>query len=152
MGRDDDEARRAAHLAGSVGINKVGGYLSGGMTTWREEKRDTEEIERIDVAELRERADEVQILDVREQSEWDDGHIPGSDFTPYHDIHELPDGFDPARPVAVICSSGQRAATAASLLQRHGAERPLHVIGGGVGTWARAGGPIESSEPAETTP
>jgi rhodanese-related sulfurtransferase len=45
--------------------------------------------------------------------------------------------------VAVICSSGQRAAPAASLLRRHGASEVLHVVDGGVGTWEREGGPIE---------
>jgi hydroxyacylglutathione hydrolase len=150
IGRDDEEAKRAAHLAGSVGIRKLGGYLAGGMTTWREEKRPTDSIERIDVPELRERADDLQILDVREESEWNERHIPGSIFTPYHDLHELPDDLDPERPVAVLCSSGQRAATAASLLQRYGAREPIHVVDGGVGTWARNGWPIEeASAPAE---
>jgi glyoxylase-like metal-dependent hydrolase (beta-lactamase superfamily II)/rhodanese-related sulfurtransferase len=152
IGRDDEEAKRSAHLAASVGIRKLGGYLAGGMTTWREEKRPTEAIERIDVAELHERADALQILDVREESEWNERHIPGSLLTPYHDLHELPDELDPKTPVAVVCSSGQRAATAASLLQRYGVEEPLHVVDGGVGTWARSGWPIEESAAAEAAP
>jgi hydroxyacylglutathione hydrolase len=69
---------------------------------------------------------------VRERSEWDAGHIEGSVHVPYHDIDALPDGVDSARPVAVICSSGQRAAVAASLLRRHGAKQVLHVVDGGV--------------------
>jgi len=152
VGRDGEEAKRAAHLAGSVGIRKIGGYLSGGMTTWREEKRATRAIERIDVSELHERveegADELQLLDVREESEYADGHIPDSISKPYHDIHDMPAELDPARPVAVLCSSGQRAATAASLLQRFGAERPIHVVEGGVGAWARSGWPIEGLDGA----
>jgi hydroxyacylglutathione hydrolase len=147
VGRDDEEAKRAAHLAGSVGIRKIGGYLAGGMTTWREEKRPTDEIERIDVPDLHERLQSgggLQVLDVREKAEYGDGHIPGSISTPYHDIHRFPEVLDPARPVAVVCSSGQRAATAVSLLQRFGAEAPLHVVDGGVGTWAGNGWPVES--------
>jgi hydroxyacylglutathione hydrolase len=146
VGRDDEEAKRAAHLAGSVGIRKIGGYLAGGMTTWREEKRPTDEIERIDVPDLHERLQNgggLQVLDVREKAEYGDGHIPGSISTPYHDIHRFPEELDPARPVAVVCSSGQRAATAVSLLQRFGAEAPLHVVDGGVGTWAGNGWPLE---------
>jgi rhodanese-related sulfurtransferase len=54
---------------------------------------------------------------------------------PYHDIHSLPDGLDPGRPVAVICSSGQRAAPAASLLRRFGAGEVLHVVEGGVAAY-----------------
>ena len=39
VGRDDDDARRAIGLAGSVGVTNVAGYLAGGMTSWREEQR-----------------------------------------------------------------------------------------------------------------
>jgi hydroxyacylglutathione hydrolase len=146
VGRDDLDATRAGHLAASVGVTNIAGYLSGGMTSWRQEKRPIERVERIDVAELHRRADELQILDVREQSEWDAGHIPGSSLVPYHDIHgRIPDGVDPAAPIAAICSSGQRSAVAASLLKRHGARHVIHVADGGVGTWERSGWPIESS-------
>ena len=144
VGRDDEDAVRAAHLAGSVGVTNLAGYLAGGMTSWREERRPVGKIERIDVDGLRERAGEVQILDVRERREWDEGHIPGAVHLPYHDIRAIPDGIDPARPVAVICASGQRSAVGASLLRRHGAERVLHVTGGGVGTWRERGLPIET--------
>jgi rhodanese-related sulfurtransferase len=142
VGRDDEEARRAAALAESVGITRLEGFLAGGMTSWREERRPVERIERITASELRDRGNEVQILDVREQDEWDAGHIPGSTHAPYHDIHALPDGIDAERAVAVICSSGQRAAVAASLLRRYGAREVLHVVDGGVGDYpVRASGP-----------
>lgn len=143
VGRDDDDARRAARLAAAVGITASSGYLAGGMTSWREEKRATQAVERIDVAALAERIDAVQVLDVRERSEWNTGHIPGSVHAPYHHIHGIPESIDPTRPVAVICSSGQRSALAASLLRRHGAERVIHVADGGVGTWQDHGWPVE---------
>jgi hydroxyacylglutathione hydrolase len=147
IGRDDDEARHAALLCVAVGVRKLGGYLHGGMTVWRADRRPVERIERIDVEALHDRSQDragLQILDVREQSEWDAGHIPGSTFVPYHDIHAMPEQLDPDRPIAAICASGQRSAVAASLLQRHGAREVLHVVDGGVGTWERAGYPIET--------
>jgi rhodanese-related sulfurtransferase len=147
IGRDDADALHAAYLAAAVGITNIAGHLAGGMTSWREEKRPTESVQRIDVAALHERVDEVQVLDVREQAEWDAGHIAGSVHTPYHDISGTPDGIDPAQPVAVICSSGQRSAVAASLLLRFGAEDVIHVADGGVGTWQKQGWPIEQPEP-----
>jgi hydroxyacylglutathione hydrolase len=85
----------------------------------------------------------VQILDVRDRSEWEEGHIAGSVHVPYHDISEVPDDLDPAAPIAAICSSGQRSAVAASLLQRYGAREVLHVVDGGVGTWRDHGWPME---------
>ena len=143
VGRDDEDGRVAARLAAVVGITNVGGFLAGGATSWRAEERPVGRIERIDVDGLRDREGDVQILDVREQDEWDSGHIPGSIHTPYHDIDSLPEGIDPGRPVAAICMSGQRSAVAASLLKRHGAEEVLHVADGGVGTWKRRGYPLE---------
>jgi rhodanese-related sulfurtransferase len=85
----------------------------------------------------------VQVLDVRERSEWDAGHIPGAIHVPYHDLDALPTAVDPAQPLAVICASGQRAAVAASLVQRLGAENVWHVVEGGVGTWGRSGFELE---------
>src|SRR3954471_15064284 len=146
VGRDDDEGRRAARLATAVGIRNLGGFLSGGMTAWRAEKRDAARIERMPVDDLHERAQEdpqLQILDVRERDEWEAGHIPDSIHVPYHDLHDMPDGLDPARPVAVLCASGQRAAVAASIVAKLGGDRVIHVVDGGVGTWERAGHPIE---------
>jgi rhodanese-related sulfurtransferase len=69
--------------------------------------------------------------------------VPGSAWQAYHDVRALPDELDVDRPVAVICSSGQRAAIAASVLARHGVRDVIHVAGGGVGTWAARGFPVE---------
>ena len=143
VGRDDEDGRQAGRLAVAVGIRRLAGFLHGGMTSWRQEKRDVARIERLPLADLPARAGEVQILDVREQSEWDEGHIPGSRFIPWHDIDSLPEGLDPERPIAVVCGSGQRAAVAASLIQRHGGRKVIHVIDGGVPAWGRLGHPLE---------
>jgi rhodanese-related sulfurtransferase len=147
VGRDDEDASEAAELAAAVGLTDVAGYLAGGMTSWREEKQPVERVERMTLRELHERWDQdrdaIQVLDVRERAEWDKGHIPGSIHQPYHDIHELPDGLDPARPVAAICGSGQRSAVAASLLKRLGARDVINVVEGGVPRWGREGWPIE---------
>src|SRR5690349_18217203 len=78
VGRDDEDALRAAELAAAVGVDRIAGYLAGGMTSWREEKLPVASIERITVDELHARRDALQILDVRERDEWEAGHIPGS--------------------------------------------------------------------------
>jgi hydroxyacylglutathione hydrolase len=147
VGRDDEDARDAAELAGAVGLTGVAGYLSGGMTSWREEKQPVERIDRLTVGALHDRWRRdpagIQLLDVREEDEWDAGHIPDSIHRPYYDIRELPDGLDTRRPIAAICSSGQRAAVAASLLKRLGAGRVIHVVDGGVPRWEREGWPVE---------
>ena len=148
VGRDDEDGIHAAHLAWAVGVTRIGGYLAGGMTSWREERRATGRIERIDVPALHARAERdpgLQILDVRERPEWEEQHIPGSTLMPYHDVRAIPEELDPQRPIAVICSSGQRSGVAASLLRRGGARDVLHVVDGGVATWVANGWPAEGA-------
>ncbi|MBV9714247.1 MAG: MBL fold metallo-hydrolase [Solirubrobacterales bacterium] len=151
VGRADEDARRAAQLAVAVGIREFGGYLAGGMTQWRTEQRPVDRIERLEVerlAPLWQSDETLQILDVRERHEREAGYIPGSRFTPWHDLDRPPGDVDSDRPVAVICASGLRAAVAASILQCQGLRHLLHVVGGGVPTWAALGHPIEVPQPA----
>jgi hydroxyacylglutathione hydrolase len=147
IGRDDADSRRAGQLALAVGVRNIAGLLAGGMTNWRQERHPVSETERLTVADFAERMSdaELQVLDVRERSEWDAGHIPGSSFMPWHDIVDVPHGLDPTRPIAVICAAGVRAATAASLLALFGAEHVLHVVDGGVPAWAGLGNELESA-------
>jgi hydroxyacylglutathione hydrolase len=145
-GRDDADGARAVELAQAVGMRTLGGFLSGGMTAWREEGRPAVRTERIQLGELKRRHDageDLQIVDVREQEEFDERHIKGSIGVPWHDIDGIPDDLDPERPIAAVCGSGKRAGVAASLLQRFGANRVIHVTGGGVADWASLGGPVE---------
>jgi hydroxyacylglutathione hydrolase len=146
VGRDDEDARISARLATAVGVRTLGGFLAGGMTSWRAERREVAHIARWTVNELAGAGSDVQVLDVRELSEWREGHVPGSLHRPYHDLHELPDEIDPERPVAAICVSGQRSATAASLLSAHGVREVVHVVDGGVPLWRRLGHPVERPE------
>jgi hydroxyacylglutathione hydrolase len=146
IGRDDADALHAADLAAAVGVTRFGGYLAGGMTSWREDRRPVERIERVALDALHERweadRDRFQVLDVRERDEWDAGHIPGSASTPYHDLDGVPSDLDAQRPIAVVCASGQRAAVGASLLQARGASEVWHVVDGGVPRWERSGWPL----------
>jgi glyoxylase-like metal-dependent hydrolase (beta-lactamase superfamily II)/rhodanese-related sulfurtransferase len=145
-GHGDEDALQAAALAPAVGLRTIAGHLAGGMPAWHAEGLPVQATERLTVPELHARwaaGAPVQVLDVREQAEWDAGHIPGAVHRPYHDLHELPGGLDPVRPVAVVCASGQRAAVGASMLQRLGAGRVIHVVGGGVPLWRREGWPID---------
>jgi glyoxylase-like metal-dependent hydrolase (beta-lactamase superfamily II)/rhodanese-related sulfurtransferase len=138
VGRDDDDGHHAGALAVAVGIRRLGGFLHGGFTSWRQERRAVGRIERLAASQLpsrREAEPELLLVDVRERSEWDAGRIPGSVSVPWYELRGRPDGVELDRPLAVLCSSGQRAGTAASLLRRHGAERVLHVVDGGVPTW-----------------
>jgi hydroxyacylglutathione hydrolase len=142
IGRDDADGRRAARLALSVGVRNVAGLLAGGMTNWRQEGNAVGHTERVAAAALPARMagqPGLALLDVRERDEWDAGHVPGSVWTPWHDIDSIPRGLDPDSPIAVACAAGKRSATAASLLKLHGAREVIHVTDGGIPTLAEHG-------------
>ena len=70
--------------------------------------------------------DAVDLVDVREKHERDDGYIPESRHIPYRLVGEFADELNDGRPVVTICESGARAAVAASVLAAHGVQaRPV---------------------------
>jgi hydroxyacylglutathione hydrolase len=136
----------ATELLASIGL-RVRGYLAGGMTAWRAEGRAVKRVERIDPDELARRVDSDQaplVLDVRDEGEWAEGHIPGSLHIPYGNLLERLDQLPANARIATICSGGKRSGLAASILQREGFEQVVHVADGGVATWRRLGNPVES--------
>jgi len=137
----------AAGLLASVGM-QVRGYLKGGMTAWRSEGRPVDRIELIDPDALAERlapGDGVLVLDVREDREFAEAHIPGSLHVPYGELIERLGELPTDRTIAAICSGGRRSGLAASLLQREGFKHLVHVGHGGVGTWRDRGHPVETA-------
>lgn len=113
--RSREEAAEAAWGLWATGRLDLAGYVLSPHAT--------ETLATVDVAELKRLLEtaEVQLVDVRETTERDDGYIPGSRNIPYRLIRKLGCGaLERSKPVVTVCESGQRAAIAASLLQRDG--------------------------------
>jgi glyoxylase-like metal-dependent hydrolase (beta-lactamase superfamily II)/rhodanese-related sulfurtransferase len=119
---------------------------AGGVAAWQEAGLETASTLAIDVHELAERIrrEDVSLLDVREDDEWEEGHVEGSIHIPYY---HLRDGA-PARlrlterECVVACSVGNRSSIAASLLKRAGVEDVIHVADGGVADLEEEGIPL----------
>jgi len=90
------------------------------------------------VEELHAQCHAFTVLDVRDQSEWDEGHITEAIHIPYYFIEQRLQELDPAQPLAVTCASGQRSTLAASLLQKHGFTQLSNVVGG-MDEWHKKG-------------
>jgi len=136
----------AAELLASVGL-RVRGFLEGGMTAWRSEERPVKRVEMIDPDDLAERLagdNGIVVLDVRDDDEFAEAHIPGSVHVPYGHLLERLAELPTDRVIATVCSGGKRSGLAASLLQREGYDSVIHVGRGGVNTWRRGGHPVES--------
>jgi hydroxyacylglutathione hydrolase len=139
----DADARRLGRMLEAVGFRRIAGHAAGGIAAWREAGFEIGSTTAIDVSRLAERlrAGDVRLLDVREDDEWEEGHVEGSLHVPYY---RLRDGI-PAevgangKPLAVACSVGNRSSIAVSLLKRAGFDDLMHVADGGVADLADEG-------------
>ena len=135
---DDQDRGELVRQARTIGYDHLLGELAGGLAAWQAAGQPQARLPLVEVDQLGDRPGPV--LDVRQASEVADGHLPGVLAVELGDLADdplprrLPEG-----PVTVMCSHGQRATTAASLLERAG-RRDLRVALGGPEDWRRATG------------
>jgi hydroxyacylglutathione hydrolase len=128
-----EEAELAAQGLSSVGLFELRGYLP--------HSDESEKLEPVEIEDLDKLLAEgtVEVLDVREKSERDEGYIDGTRHLPYRLVRACVDDLRTERPLVTICSSGSRAMIAASVLAANGIDAHP-VVGGGVEDWAERGG------------
>ena len=108
---------------------------AGGMFAWRTSGKPTVSLTQLTVHELNVRRQEFKILDVRQPGEWSEGHIDGAIFITGAELPERIDEVPERGPLAVICGSGFRSSSAASLLKHHGRdESSQSSVGAALGT------------------
>ena len=90
---------------------------------------------------LREQPD-VMILDVREQDEWNAGHIPGAVFMPMGEVPNRLSEIPTDKTVIVQCRSGNRSSQVTDFLVKQGFTN-VHNMSGGINAWQSAGLPVE---------
>ncbi len=139
---DAAQAFAATHSLAVAGFTTVAGYLEGGMRQWQASGRSVETLPEVSVQSLHEELEgstPIQVVDVREHSEWEEGHIDGARNIPFQAIVAQAETLDSARQVYLICGGGERSTLAASLLQPRG----FSVVGvsGGMDAWRAAGFP-----------
>lgn len=81
------------------------------------------------------------LIDVREPTEYRDGHIPGAVNIPMSQLTARLDEIDRDRPVYVVCASGNRSSAMTDVLVAAGYDAVN--VEGGTSAWIRSGHPIE---------
>jgi adenylyltransferase/sulfurtransferase len=76
------------------------------------------------------RGEELQLIDVREQFEWEIAHIGGAQLVPLATLPEVADTLDRDRAVVVYCKGGSRSRAAASHPADAGFRRVSNLTGG----------------------
>ena len=132
--QEDEALSRAVTALRRIGFDEVVGYLAGGFERWGASRRSAALLAAIDpeeAARLVLSADWDRLVDVREPSEWEDGHVHGSRLLSLSEVSERLQELPRDVPLTVACAGGKRAAVAASYLARLG-YRVRFVAGGGV--------------------
>lgn len=86
-------------------------------------------------------ADKIQILDVRTEKEWQEGHLEGAvrvDFLEKGFSEEVVKKIDPKKPVLVYCKKGSRSEGAAKVMEKLGYTE-IRNLDGGIIAWEKAG-------------
>lgn len=143
-----DDWDRQIRQALRIGHENVSGYLDGGLEAWRASGGPVEVGARISVSDLAkrlEREPDLVVIDVRQASEYEAGHVPGALHLHAGDLPNRLSELPRDRPVATICASGYRSSVAAGLLRQAGF-RDISVVCGGLPDWRAAGYPVETGE------
>lgn len=94
----------------------------------------------MDAIEASTQINSMQVLDVREDFEWDAGHIEGAVHIPLAQLPSRIDELDSGRPVLAVCHVGQRSAMAAAFLRDRGFD--VQNLEGGMDAWASRNLPV----------
>jgi rhodanese-related sulfurtransferase len=84
--------------------------------------------------------EDALVVDVRDQGEYDAGHILGAKHFPLARLESGEISKKKSQPLIVYCEGGQRSQKAAAALRRQGYERVVS-LNGGLGAWQQAGLP-----------
>ncbi|GEL18740.1 MBL fold metallo-hydrolase [Pseudonocardia asaccharolytica] len=135
VGNPDQDLAELAWQAMNIGVERLVGELAGGIDAWAAAGQPTASTRLVGPGEIDERR---RVLDIRQDPEFTTGHLPGAVHIELGALaqaaRDLPD-----EPTVLMCGHGERAMSAASLLERAG-HRDLTVLAGGPDDWAQATG------------
>jgi rhodanese-related sulfurtransferase len=84
---------------------------------------------------------DLVILDVRTQSEFNDGHIEGAILIPHFELADRLDELDSENEILVYCRTGNRSSTAYEILKTNGFDKLYHM-NDGITSWISDGYPV----------
>lgn len=119
---------------------------SGAMLLWpliRGRVAGVAEVDTLEAVQLINQQDAL-LLDVREDSEYESGHIPNSRHIPAGRIGDRLKELEKfkGKPVVVLCRSGNRSTAACSLLKKQGFN-DVRSLKGGIEAWQQANLPVK---------
>ena len=127
-----------------IGLDRVSGYFDASSAAG------TSAVRQISARDLRDRLNDVTVLDVRSGNEWATGHIGGAAHVPLGYLADRHLELPRDRPIVVQCQSGARSSIAASVLERLGVTNVMN-LSGGMSAWVAAALPVEEGVHGQQT-
>lgn len=149
---DAGKEREAALRLGRIGFDRVVGYVKDGMSAFGERadlvaKNTRETAETLETS-LKSGKPPI-VVDVRNDSEWNSGQIDGSLHVPLINLLERADSLPRDRQLVILCATGNRSSTAASLLSQRGVTQ-VTDLRGGIEGWKKLNLPVKQTVSAST--
>jgi len=120
--------------------------VSGAMLVWpliRGRMSGVAEVDTLEAVQLINQKDAL-LLDVREDSEYESGHIPNSKHIPAGRVGDRLKELEKykGKPVVVLCRSGNRSTSACAILRKQGFA-DVRSLKGGIEAWQQASLPVK---------
>lgn len=138
-----EEVDEAVMRLARVGIETVKGYIL--IADYDGEQKTVGQIPVEEVGKLL--GNGIQFVDVRRPAEHANGHAPETINIPLNELAMEVGRLDPDKPTYVICQSGYRSSTAASILENAGIKE-IYNVAGGTTAWMGSGLETEVSATA----
>jgi len=138
--KERDQLETVVRYLFRMGYDMIEGYILG-VETWYTEALPLKHLGLLTVQDLKtrlEKDNDLTLLDVRSDEEWNSEHIEGAIHLYVGHIEEHINEILTDQTTAVICRIGTRASLGASILQRKG-YTDIHVVLGGMVAWQNAG-------------
>ncbi|KAB7706483.1 MBL fold metallo-hydrolase [Bacillus aerolatus] len=140
---EKEQTHDIQHSLESIGLDKIAAFASPRVVS---EVPSLEKYANIDVKQLKAQyeKDDVYVIDIRQQQEWEAGHIPTAHHHMLGYLEEAVDSLPKDKKIIVHCQSGARSAIGTSLLQANGFKNIENLASGFAG-WKKENGPIEKA-------
>lgn len=126
-----DKENESVERMVKTGFTHIEGWLQGGFDTWKQQNR-YDMLISITPEELKldKQFGEIEILDVRNQDEFSQGHVTDARNIPLPYIYEATEELSKEKTWYIHCQGGYRSVIAASILKSQGYKQVRNVWGG----------------------